>query len=168
MREDDGSSRGLLLREKLSKSGCQFEAAVTSDFGDATYVFSLRCSFTVDGKMQFAVVSPVEIADISGTISGEKGELVFDDTILAFPTLADGDLSPVSAPWHVIRALKSGYLSSVVTDNNRLSMTIDDTFSSEPLRVVIRLDASDLPEYAEIFWNGRMILCTHISGFTYV
>ena len=87
----------------LSGMGCAFQAIVTADYQDEVYQFTLDCRCDEQGTVNFTVVEPDTIAGISGEISAEGGKLTFEnEKALAFETLADGQVTPVTAPWPLI------------------------------------------------------------------
>ena len=106
------------------------------------------------------------INGISGTLCGDGGEFIFDQTALCFPLLAEEQLSPVSAPWVVMNSLRSGYLAAAGTENGCLHITIDDSFQNKSLRTDIWFDTQLLPEYADILYDGKRILSLHVTNFT--
>lgn len=168
-RKDDCLERGMLLRERLlQSSGYSFEAEITSDYGDKIYGFSMQCTVNQNGNLAFAVNEPESIRGISGVISGAGGQLTFDDAVLTFDLLADGEVSPVSAPWLLIQTLQGGYLSSCGMDGEHLRLTIDDSYEEDALQLDIWLDDQDLPDRAEILWQGRRVLSLDVEDFTFV
>lgn len=161
--------RATSLREKLlACTSCGFRASITADYGDKTYEFVMDCSADRSGDLSFTVVQPESIAGIRGAFSSEGGHLTFDDQVLAFPKLADGELSPISAPWLMVKTLLGGYLTSCGTDGNGLRVTIDDSYEEDALQLDIWLDETDMPFYAEILWQGRRILSVNVENFTIV
>lgn len=159
----------MALRERLLQgSGCSFTAHVTADYGDKTYTFVMECKTSKDGSMHFSVSQPESISGITGEISGAGGRLTFDDKAIAFELLADGEVSPISAPWLLIRTLQGGYLSSCGMDGNDLRLTIDDSYEEDALQLDIWLDSSDLPKRAEILWQGRRTLTVVVEDFSFV
>lgn len=159
----------MALRERLLQSnGYSFEAEITADYGDKIYEFSMLCTVDKSGNLMFSVTEPESISGISGTISGSGGRLTFDDTALTFELLADGEVSPVSAPWLLVRTLLGGYLSSCGTDGDDLRLTIDDSYEEDALQLDVWLDSDDLPDRAEILWQGRRVLSLDVEDFTFV
>lgn len=159
--------RGTELRERvLEAEGCSFTMTVHADFGDNTYSFSMACNADSQGNVTFSVTEPESISGISGVIDTAGGRLTFDDTALAFSLLADGELSPVSAPWLFLKTLRSGYLKTVSMEDELLRLTIDDSYESDAMQLDIWLDSADYPIHAETIWQGRRILSMEIEDFT--
>ncbi len=155
----------LSLREKLLSGVCGFDAEVTADYGDKTYTFAMGCTLDAHGNLSFTVKEPESIAGISGTISKGEGNLYFDSTALAFELLADGQFSPVSAPWVLGTALRSGYITAVGKDGQQTRVTIRDSYAEDALTVDVWLDEKAIPVRAEILWDGRRILTLAVANF---
>lgn len=149
----------------LASLGCSFQASITADYQEVLYTFKLQCQSDDQGNIMFAVIEPETIAGISGRITAQGGELTFDDQGLAFELLADGQLSPVSAPWVLIKALRGGYVSSCGLEENQLCASIRDSYEYDALKTQIWFDDQDLPGYGEILWDNRKILSVEISNF---
>lgn len=156
------------LRSRLLDSnGCSFLATVTADYGQRIYTFSMDCQTDKDGNLKFSVTKPDTICGISGTVSASGGSITFDDRILAFQTIADGQLSPVSAPWVFINTLRSGYLQGCAVVDNGIEISIDDSYAEEALLLKINTNG-EIPIFAEIFWQGRRVITLTVENFTYL
>ena len=158
--------RGIDLRQKLlSASGCSFAAQIQADYKDHVYTFAVDCSTDENGNLQFSVKEPSTLEGITGTLRASGGELTFDDTALAFPFLADGTLSPVSAPWLFLNTLKCGRIRCAGKDGDTLRITLDDSYEEDALQVDVWLDDSDIPIRSAVFYQGRRILSVLIHNF---
>ena len=157
----------LNLRNRLLNSnGCTFDAVITADYGDEVYIFSMQCQTDASGKIIFKVTDPETISGITGEFSAQGGKLTFDDTALAFPLLADGQVTPVSGPWLLLKTLQSGYLTSAGMDEDLLHLTINDSYEEEALQLDIWLGTEDQPVRAEILYGSRRILSLTVTNFT--
>lgn len=157
--------RGMALRSRLLKaSSCIFDADVTADYGDKMYTFSMRCQADSQGDVTFTVTEPETISGISGTVSGDGGKLTFEDTALHFNLMADDQVTPISAPWILVRTLRSGCLTSVGMDNEHLRLSIDDSYEEDALHLDVWLDDDDLPQRAEILYDGSRILSLDVKN----
>lgn len=150
----------------LSSSSCNFEAIITADYGDVIYSFQMGCHVDEKGNLSFSVKDPESIAGITGQISKENAALTFDDKILAFPLLADGQLTPVSAPWIFYSTLRSGYISGCSGYGDGLCLYIDDSYEENPLHLEIYTDSKLQPIHADFFWNHQRVLSADIRNFT--
>ena len=157
--------RAMALRAKLLASSVSFDAEITADYGGELHTFSLYCEGDSQGNLGFRVTAPETIADITGRIDGGEGKLTFRDTTLAFPLLAEDQLSPVSSPWIFYRTLRSGYLTAAGMEEELLRLTIDDSYEDDALTLDIWLDETDTPVRAEILYDGRRILTLTIENF---
>ncbi len=162
-------SRAMTFREHLLKSnGCAFDVVITADYGDKIYTFTMACQTNSQGDLKFTVKDPQTIAGISGTVSQQGGHLTFDDQALAFEMLADGQITPVSAPWIFVRTLRSGYLSACGKDGDHLKISIDDSYEDNALHLDIWLNSQDIPVRGEILWQGRRVVSVEVRNLSYL
>ena len=162
---DEALDRAMALRAKLLTAEVSFDAEITADYGDQIHTFSVYCEGDNLGNLGFRVTAPETISDISGRIEAGEGKLTFRDTVLAFPLLAEDQLSPVSAPWIFYMTLRGGYLTAAGMEEDLLRLTIDDSYEDDAMTVDIWLDESDNPIRAEILYEGRRILTLTIKNF---
>lgn len=164
---DSALDQGMGLRsELLTADGCQFDAVITADYGDTIYTFGMSCQGDAYGNLDFQVTEPQSIAGITGRINAEGGKLTFDDHALGFQVLADGQISPVSAPWFILTALRSGYIKACESSAEGLHMIINDSYAEDALQVDIYADQETQPIRGEILWRGRRILSLQIRNYT--
>ena len=150
----------------LSAMGCSFQAVITADYQDELYQFTLDCRCDEEGTLSFVVVEPESISGISGELSGEGGKLTFDhEEALALETLADGQITPVTAPWLLIKALRGGYVTSCATEDGMLRASIDDSYENDALRVDVWFSGEQQPKYAEFLWADRRVLSLEVKKF---
>ncbi len=158
--------RGMALRSKLLKTETVcFETEVTADYGDKLYSFGMHCQGDADGNVEFVVTAPESIAGIAGNVGAAGGSLTFEDTALSIGLLTDDQLNPVSAPWIFLKTLRSGYLTSAGQEGESLRLTIDDSYEEDALQLDIWLGEGDLPQKAEILYDGRKILSLAVDNF---
>lgn len=163
---NEGFDRAMELRTSLlNGQGCQFETEITADFGDKAYSFSMDCQLDTDGNMFFSVQAPEYIAGISGGIQQNGGKLTFDDVALTFPLQGDGVLSPVSGPWIMVKALRSGYVRSCSTEQGLFRMTVDDSYEDDALTLDIWVDGGNGPVRADIYEENRRIMTIVVKNF---
>lgn len=158
-------NRVLELRSTLLKNSCTFTAEITADYGDKLFTFTLECAGDEEGNLTFSVAKPESISGITGTITGEGGFLTFDDAALQFDLLADGQVTPVSAPWLLLKTLRGGYLTAAGEDGDLLRVTIDDSYAEDALQLDIWLSSENLPVQGEILYDGCRILSMTIGNF---
>ncbi len=166
--QDGDIDSAMALRSQLQRQEASFDALITADYGDTLHSFTTSCTVHTDGSLDFTVRSPEAIAGIAGTLSGSGGALKFEDQALAFPMLADGQISPVSAPWVFMNTLKSGYLTSAGREGEYLRLAIDDSYRDDALHMDIWLDSDGNPVRGEILWQGRRILSVAVTNFHFL
>ena len=156
----------LSLRQQLlSSDKCTFTAEITADYGEELYQFTVECQGDKQGNLEFSVVAPESIAGITGKITELGGSLTFDDTVLAFPPMADGQFTPAAAPWIFLKTLRSGYIVSSTSEGSFTYLQIDDSYSDEALHLDIWLNEEQNPVRGEILWQGRRILSLSVKDF---
>lgn len=158
--------RAVKLRSAIQQaSEVSFVTDVAADYEDKTQTFSLQCSMDSKGDVRFTVMEPESISGISGQLSNDEGKLLFEDTALSFPLLADGQLSPVSAPWILMKTLRSGYITSACTEGDEIHLTVDDSYQEDALQLDIWLNSENMPVQADILFDGRRILTMNVKSF---
>ena len=155
----------MSLRSRLLQaSSCTFDAEITADYGAEIQTFAMNCTADPQGGVSFRVTEPKSIAGITGTLSKQGGALTFDETALYFNLLADGQLSPVSAPWVLVRALRGGYLTSAGMEDELLRVSVNDSYEDDALNLDVWLDSSDMPKRADICYAGKRILSLKLEN----
>ena len=147
-----------LRAQLLTAQGCSFDAVITADFSDKTYSFTVAYQSDSDGSVTFEVKAPDTIEGITGTISADGGKLTFDDKALAFELLADGQVTPVSAGYLLVKTLRSGYLRGCGTRGDEIQVLIDDSYQEDALNLDIRLGEDHVPVSADILYKDRRFL----------
>ena len=150
----------------MDAESCLFSAVITADYGETIYTFQMECKTDSSDTMKFTVKDPETISGISGKISEELAALTFDNRVLAFPMLADGQLTPVAAPWVFLKTLKSGYITGCSQEEKGICIYIDDSFEENLIRLLIYTDEASVPKHAEIIYKDRRILTMDINNFT--
>ena len=157
--------RALALRTRLLQaSTCAFDAEITADYGEILHVFRMNCTVDDQGGVSFRVTAPESIAGITGTLSKQGGALTFDDTALYFDLLADQQLSPVSAPWVLMKALRGGNITSAGVEKGSLRISVDDSYEENALNLEVWLDSEDIPQRADICYAGKRILSLNLEN----
>ena len=161
--------RAISLRNALLQSqGCTFEAVITADYGSKIYTFRMNCALDENNILTFVVLEPDTITGISGKFASDGGKLIFDETVLAFPALTDGQLTPVSAPWILMNTLRTGYITACGIDGDGLRIRINDSYETDALTLDIYTDVNDIPVCGEILWKDRRILSVDIRNFSFL
>ena len=161
--------KAMELRTRLlTGHGCCFEAEITADYSDKTYAFSVEYMGDSKGNVSFTVKSPETIEGITGNISVEGGKLTFDDKALAFELLADGQVTPVSAGFLLVKTLREGYIRGCGTMGQETQLLIDDSYQEDTLRLDIRLNRENVPVSAQILYKDRRFLSVKVKNFRFL
>lgn len=162
---NDCLDKAVTFRDKLLDSnGCKFQSEVTADYGEKVFKFSMDCTADKNGNVTFEVTEPASISGICGKIDTQGGAITFDDQILAFQSLTDGEITPVNAPWLLIKTLRGGYVRSCTDTDDGFEVSIDDSYEENALHLIISFE-HDIPDECEIFWKSRRILTVEIEEF---
>lgn len=165
---NDCLDKAVSFRNKLLKSdGCSFRSEITADYGEKVFQFAMACTADNEGNVTFEVTEPESISGIGGKITAQGGAITFDDQILAFQSLTDGQITPVNAPWLLIKTLRSGYIRSCTDTDDGFEVSIDDSYEENALRLIISFE-NEIPEECEIYWKGRRILTVEIENFAFL
>lgn len=163
---DPAMDAALALRTRcLGAEKVCFRTDIRADYITEYEDFSLECEIGQDGTAAFRVLDPEDIADIRGSVRGTEGTVEFDETVLAFPLLAQGRLSPVSGPWVLLKAIRSGCIIAAGQEGELLHVTIDDSYADNALTVDLWLE-DGTPTQAEIAWEGRRCLMMTFDDFS--
>ena len=162
---DPAMETAIDLRTRCLSGPVSFETEVRADYITSIECFTLDCAFDGSGEMTFSVTEPEEIAGIRGTVRGTEGTMEFDETALAFPLLAEGRLSPLSAPWVLMKAIRSGCIIAAGTEGEGVHVIIDDSYADNALSVDLWLEEGRVTE-AEIAWEGRRCVTMTVEDFS--
>lgn len=164
--KNEALEQALKLRTKLLRTNtASFTTDIVADYGDKQQFFTLDCTADGEGTVSFRVVRPGSIEGIEGRIDGEDGRLTFGETALFFPLLADGQVTPVCAPWLFYKTLRSGYITSAGTSGDLTLVSIDDSYREDALHLDIWLNSSGIPVRSEILYRERKILSLDVKDF---
>ncbi|MDO5400197.1 MAG: hypothetical protein Q4F17_04345 [Eubacteriales bacterium] len=163
--QDRALETGMALRTRLLRAEkvC-FDAQITADYGDRLYDFSMACQADAAGSLSFTVTAPETLAGITGAAGAQGGSLTFDGTALQFDLLAEGQISPVSSPWVLLKTLRSGCLTAASTEDGLIRLSMDDSYRDDALHLDIWLDCQDLPARADILYGQKRIVSLVIKN----
>ena len=162
---NDDLQRAMDIRAALQDKKVHFSAEITADYGDVCYTFAMDCDVEKDGSLDFTVTKPDTLSGIRGNISAVGGDLQFEDMILAFETMAEGRICPVSSPWVMMKALRSGFLIGCSTEEDLLRIAVEDSYEDNAMRLDIWVDGNGYPVASDIYWDGRRLLSLTITNF---
>lgn len=164
--EDRALSDAMAFRDELlSARGCSFQARITADYGDSLYTFGASCQADEAGVVRFEITEPESLSGIAGTLSETGGTIPFADTALCFSLMAEEQVTPVGAPWFLLRTLRSGYITAACMEEDLLHITADDSYAENALTLDIWLREGKEPVRGDILYDGRRILAVDIENF---
>ena len=163
---DPAMEAALDLRSRcLASPAIRFRAEIRADYITGFEEFTLDCETSPDGAVSFRVVRPEEIADIFGTVRRDEGPVEFDGAVLAYPLMAQGRLSPLSGPWVVLKAIRSGCIIAAGQEGELTRVTIDDSYADNALTVDVWLEEGQVIQ-AEVAWEGLRCLVMTFDDFS--
>lgn len=155
----------MALREQVMQAEqVTFSVDLTADYIDTVERFAMDCEVDETGTLRFTVTEPETIRGIAGGVSGSEGKLCFEEQALAFALMAADRLSPVSGPWLVMKALRSGELVAIAEEGEEIRLTLNDSFEEDPLTADIWVSEGTVTA-AEVAWRGRRVLSMEIEDF---
>ena len=162
----DELDRAMKLRASLLGClGCSFDVTVTADYGDELYEFDMQCEFDQLGNLMFSIKKPDSIAGITGRVDAKEGAFTFDDQVLAFKKITDGQLTPVTAPWVLMQAVRGGYISACGKDKDGYHIQLDESYEENPLTLDLWINHNMEISRGELLWDGRRILSIDVTDY---
>lgn len=152
----------------LNAGGASFTAEVTADYGEEVYTFTLACRYQTDGKTEITVTAPDTLSGIRAQIENDTGRLTFFDTELTFGTLADGNITPLSAPAVLGRVWQSAYIAASGKEDKNLRVSYEDGNDTDQLLADTWFSQKGIPIYAELCYNEICVLRLNISDFSFL
>lgn len=166
--QTDAMQQALDFRAALlSAQGCDFTAHVTLDYGESVTKFTLACTYDVQKGLHLRVVEPQSIAQIEADVCGEEAVITFEDAQLALDSLADGNLTPLSAPFLVCKSWLEGYIDAAGRQDEQLRVSYLSGYGSKELTIdTWFLAQTGWPIRAEIAHDGITVLKLELTNFT--
>lgn len=162
--QEDGQQIAALRERVAQAEQVAFSVHLTADYIEAVEQFAMDCEVDETGTLRFSVAEPQTIRGIAGEVSGSEGKLCFEEQALAFALMADDRLSPVSGPWLMMKALRSGELVASAKEGEGMRLTLNDSFGDDPLTAEVWVSDGAVTA-AEIAWRGRRVLSMEIEDF---
>lgn len=165
--EESLLERGITFRSQLiTAGGCSFRAHITADYGQEVQNFTLDCNADGEGNVSFCVIEPDTIADITGRMEGEEGNVTYDGLQLAFPLLIYDQISPVSAPALVVRCWLKEFILSAGISDQVCRLTYEKKIQDKDLLIDTYFE-KDIPISAELCYNGFRVMNIKITDFSF-
>lgn len=162
---ETSAQRAVSFRTELKEAeGCSFQAAITADYGEYIREFTLFCSCTPE-ECGITVVEPETASGITAVVSGQQAQVSFEDTVLAVEQFSTRKLSPLSAPYLLMKAWTEGYVSTGTVQDTRETGEYLLGYGSEELTITTVWNNA-VPDYAEISDGASTLLTCQISDFS--
>lgn len=162
---NDTGQTPLSLRAALNDAqGCTFRLELEADLGDQVRNFTLDCTGTPEGDATLTVQAPEAVQGIRANVSGDKGQVSYDDTILAVERISSRDLSPMAAPGLLTAAWGQGYISAAGQDGALTEVHYLLGEGQRELEVTTWFQG-EIPVRAEISDGGRRLITCGIKDF---
>ena len=147
----------------MEQGGCSFTAQITADYGSRVYSFTVDCVNEKD-RTQIQVLEPESIADIRATVSADGTKLAFDGAELDFGKLANGHVSPITAPWLIHHCWIGEYIAWSGNDGDLERVTYLSGYDEEELTVDTWF-SDGIPIRSEVVYDGVRCLVLELSDF---
>lgn len=151
----------------LNTGGCTFQAEVEAQYESYSSTFLLECQYdAATGCLNFTVLQPEAIADISGSIAEDRRTVSFTDTVLEMELLASDKLSPVALPQILAQSWAESYIASVGNDRDYTVAVFQNGYEDDTLKVETWFE-NGVPVYADVWYQGNQEAGVTISAFCF-
>ena len=147
----------------MEAGGCSFTARIRADYGDRIYDFTMAGNAGVE-ETSLEVLAPDYIAGISAVVSDDGTTLTFDGVELEFGRLANGLVSPVTAPWLLAQCWEQAYIAYSGSDGDQERVTYLRGYNEEEVAVDTWF-SDGVPVYAEVTCENVRCLTIEITDF---
>lgn len=152
----------------LQAGACSYVGQICAQVGEEVYPFTLRCGCTAE-QAEVCVLEPESIADITATVSVDNGTITYADMCIAFGEMADGTVTPLSAPAVLYACWTGEAITAAGMDGDAIRITYEKGYDSQCLTVDTWLNSENhLPFYAEICYNQACIIQMNLTDFAFV
>lgn len=166
----DSDAAAVNLRtEYLAAAAITATAAVTADYGQRAYDFTLAYAWS-PGEATVTVLEPEIVAGVKAAIKDGETALVFDGVSLDTGELDDEGLSPVSALPALFEALRSAYIAETAYEEEgtvlRITFRDPENGPNVGREVILWTDAATgVPTHGEILVDGYRVINCVFSAF---
>ena len=160
-------------RSFLEASSCAGTAAVTADYGQRVYEFTLDFSWEKDGETVLTLTAPEELAGLAARIAQGQTRLEFDGISLDTGELTGEGLTPMELVPALMEWTRTGFMAQCVYETMGETPALRVQFRDPDMKAgtgtactawFARTDHA--PLRAELFWNGELVLSGNFSNFT--
>ena len=165
--EESALSQANVFRgQLLSQGGCSFTARIQADYEQEIHDFTLACHGSAQGDMTLEVLAPESISGITATVGSGSGKLSYEGLSLGFPLMAQGQISPVSAPAEVLSCWLEAFILSAGDQGGFYRASYEKKLCNNALLVDTYFE-NGIPISADLWYNSTKILHMDILEFSY-
>lgn len=159
--------------EFLAAGSCAGTAAVTADYGQRVYEFTLDFSWEKEGETVLTLTAPEELAGLTARIAQGQSRLEFDGISLDTGELTGEGLTPMELVPALMEWTRTGFMAQCVYETLGEAPALRVQFREADMKAgtgtectawFARTDHALLR--AELFWNGELVLSGNFSNFT--
>lgn len=154
------------FRNRIRREPAGFSARITADYIASREVFSVDCRWDPAKKLSFSLTEPEELAGIKGSVAAPEETVLFENTVLALPPVAEGRILPAAGPYLLMKALAEGQLISSVQEGELLHLTLRESYEENAPEAEIWL-REGIPVSAELSRSGKRHLSMELSRFSF-
>lgn len=172
-REQADNDLALQIRaDFLDRTGCAGTMAVTADYGQRVYAYTVTFSGKEKDDLSLVITAPEEVAGITATIAQGQTFLTFDGVQLETGPLNEDGLSPLDALPAIFAAMESGYIAETgsellgETETLRLCCRDPERAPGEGLETLLWFDKADQTlMQGELRQDGATVIRCTFSDF---
>lgn len=174
--EQEDNDLALQLRaDFLDRTGCAGTMAVTADYGQRVYQYTVTFSGDEKDGLSLVITAPEEAAGITATIAQGQTFLTFDGVQLETGPLNEDGLSPLDALPAFLTAMESGYIAETgtelmgETETLRLCCRNPGQTPGEGVETLLWFDKADQTLLqGELRQDGATVIRCEFSDFTLI
>lgn len=159
---DTGEESFMQFMQQVSDSSqLSFDALVRAEYSDKTAEFRLEYTRDESGAV-VEIIEPEIVAGIKARVTDNGTQLEYDGAILDIGTLADSELSPMSALPLLVKTMREGHIDIVWAEDDMLAARL---VPSDDLTVTLWLSPELTPQNAEITYKEKSVVFIEISDW---
>lgn len=159
--------------EFLAASSCAGTAAVTADYGQRVYEFTLDFSWEKEGETVLTLTAPEEVAGLTARIAQGQTRLEFDGISLDTGELTGEGLTPMELVPALMEWTRTGFMAQCVYEDLNEVPALRVQFRDPDMKAGTGTECTawfartgHAPLRAELFWNGELVLSGDFINFT--
>jgi hypothetical protein len=111
------------------------------------------------------VLAPEAAQGITATVQGEEATVAFQDTVLGVEDFSSRRISPLAAPYLLVRAWTQGYLAATGQDGQWQQVTYRLGYGQQQLEIETYF-SDGVPQWAEISDGQQALITCNVTQLT--